>query len=165
MQNTSYSYTPTASDPNGDVLTFTIENMPPWASFNAATGQLSGTPAPADVRSYPNIRIRVSDGELTTSLAAFTINVVATSAGAATLSWSPPTQNADGSSLSDLAGYRVYWGTTQGSYSNSVTVLNPGVASHMVEQLTPATYYFVVTAIDNSGNESQYSNVASKTVL
>ncbi len=68
------------------------------------------------MRSYPNIRISVSDGQLTTNLGDFTINVVATSPGTATLSWTPPTQNTDGSPLTDLAGYRVYWGTSSGNY-------------------------------------------------
>jgi hypothetical protein len=165
MQNSAYDFTPTASDPNGDVLTFRVANLPSWATFSATTGRLSGTPAASDVRSYPNIRISVTDGQLTTDLAVFTINVVATTPGAVTLSWTPPTQNVDGTPLTDLAGYRVYWGTTSGNYPQSVTVLNPGISSYMVEQLTPATYYFVTTALDTSGNESEYSNVATKTVL
>lgn len=164
-QDNDYSFQPSASDPNGDVLTFGIVNKPSWATFNQATGRLTGRPSSSDVRDYPNIQITVSDGALTASLPQFTINVVATAAGAATLSWTPPTQNTDGTPLSDLAGYRVYWGKSQGSYTNSQTLLNPGIVSHMVEQLTPATYYFVVTAIDTSGNESQYSNVATKTIL
>ena len=66
--------------------------------------------------------------------------------------------------LTDLAGYRVYWGATSGNYPNSVSVPNAGVTTYMVEQLTPAAYYFVVTALDASGNESAHSNVATKTV-
>jgi Putative Ig domain len=164
MQNTAYDFTPSAGDPNGDVLTFSVVNRPSWGTFNRATGRLSGTPTASDVRSYPNIQISVSDGELTTNLATFTINVVATTGGTATLSWTPPTQNTDGSPLVDLAGYRVYWGTSSGNYPQSVTVMNPGITSYMVEQLTPATYYFVATALDASGNESKHSNVATKTI-
>ena len=81
MQGTAYDFTPTASDPNGEVLTFSIANMPSWAAFSTTTGRLSGTPSASDVRSYPNIRISVSDGRLTTNLGAFTINVVSTSTG------------------------------------------------------------------------------------
>ena len=44
------------------------------------------------------------------------------------MTWTPPTQNTDGSPLNNLAGYRVYWGTQQGNYSNSVTIANPGLA-------------------------------------
>jgi hypothetical protein len=165
MQGTAYSFTPTASDPNGDVLTFSVVNLPSWATFSATNGRLSGTPSASDVRSYPDIRISVSDGQFTTNLATFTINVVATTNGTAMLSWTPPTQNTDGSQLTDLAGYRVYWGTTSGNYPNSVTLPNPGLTTYLVEQLTPAAYYFVITAFDSSGNESVYSNVATKTVM
>src|SRR6185437_1510559 len=75
----SYSFTPTTTNPSGGTLTFSISNMPPWASFNAATGQLSGTPSSANVGTYANIGISVSNGTQTASLAAFTINVAAAS--------------------------------------------------------------------------------------
>src|SRR4029077_15101773 len=73
----SYSFTPTTTDPSGKTLTFSISNQPLWASFSASTGQLSGTPASANVGSYSNIVISVSDGTLGASLAAFSISVTA----------------------------------------------------------------------------------------
>ncbi len=76
-----------------------------------------------------------------------------------------PTTNMDGSPLADLAGYRIYWGTTPGTYPNSVAVINPGLASYMVENLVPSTYYFVTTAFNTSGSESVFSNMAQKTIL
>jgi len=164
MQGTAYSFTPSASDADGNPLTFTIAGKPSWATFDTTSGKLSGTPSAADVGAYPNITIGVSDGSATVSLAAFAIQVVATSTGTATVTWSAPTGNTDGSSLSDLAGYRVYWGTTQGNYTNSVSLNNPGLTSYVIDQLTPATWYFVVTALNKSGVESSYSNVGSKAV-
>jgi hypothetical protein len=98
-------------------------------------------------------------------LAAFRIDVVATSMGAATLQWLPPTANEDDSPLMNLAGYNVYWGTDPAQYTNSVTIMNPGLATYVVDQLTPATWFFTVTAINAAGMESDYSNVASKVVL
>jgi hypothetical protein len=165
MQGQQYSFTPAASDANGDSLTFTIQNAPPWATFNSSTGQLSGTPTSAQVGSYANIIISVSDGSATTNLASFSINVVATATGSATLSWTPPTQNTDGSPLTNLAGYRVYWGTSQNSLTNSVTLSNPGLSSYVVDQLTPATWYFAMTALNSSGSESSQSNIATKQVM
>jgi hypothetical protein len=162
MQGQSYSFTPSAA-PSSASLTFSIANKPAWAAFNPATGQLNGTPTSADVGSYANIQISVSDGTTTMNLASFTIQVVAMTTSSATLSWTPPTQNSDGSALTNLAGYKVYWGTTQGSYSNAELVGN-NVTSHMVSNLTPATWYFVVTARNTQGVESAYSNVAQKTV-
>ena len=165
MQGSAYSFTPTAADPDGNALTFSITNLPPWATFSSSTGRLSGTPSAAQVGTYSNIRITVSDGTLSANLAAFSIQVVATATGSATLSWNPPTQNTDGSPLTNLAGYKIYWGTSAGSYPNSVTVSNPGIATYVVDQLTPAQWYFVVTAISTSGSESAYSNIGSKVVL
>jgi hypothetical protein len=161
LQGQNYSFTPTASDPNGDNLTFTIANRPSWAAFSTSNGQLTGTPTAGDVRTYSNVRISVSDGTNTVSLPAFNITVVATATGSATLSWTPPTQNTDGSPVL-LTGYRVYWGTQSGNYSNS-TSIGPGVAAYVVDQLTPATWYFVVTAT-SVGGESAFSNEASKVI-
>jgi hypothetical protein len=165
LQGTAYSFTPTGADADGNALTFSVANLPPWASFNSSTGRVSGTPTAGQVGTYSNITISVSDGTASASLAAFSIQVVGTATGSATLSWTPPTQNTDGSPLTNLAGYKVYWGTSQGNYSSSATVNNPGLATYVVDQLTPATWYFSVTAVNSAGLESGFSNVASKQVL
>jgi hypothetical protein len=77
QQDTVYSFTPTASDPDGDALTFSISNKPVWASFNALTGTLTGTPSSTDIGTTSNILIGVSDGAISSSLPAFTITVTA----------------------------------------------------------------------------------------
>jgi hypothetical protein len=84
--------------------------------------------------------------------------------GAVSLSWSPPTTRSDGTTLSNLTGYRIYYGTTQGNYSNSVDINNAGITEYILENLTPNTYYFVITAYDSQGVESDFSNVVSKTI-
>jgi hypothetical protein len=68
----------------------------------------------------------------------------------------------DGASIRQAG--RVLWGTTHGSYPNSVTLMNPGLSTYVVGNLAPATYYFVVRAIDASGRESTNSNAAQKTI-
>jgi hypothetical protein len=161
---TAYSFQPTASDPDGNTLTFSIANMPPWATFSTTTGRLQGTPAGSHVGTYGNIVITVSDGTATASLPAFGISVLAVASGSATLSWNPPTTNTDGSPLTNLAGYRVHWGTAVGSYPSSVRLDNPGLASYVVDGLAPGTYYFAVTAINSAGTESRFSNAVSKTI-
>ena len=84
-------------------------------------------------------------------------------AGQATLTWNPPTTNTDGTPLTDLAAYKVYYGTASGSYTTTVDVGN--VTSYTVTGLNNnATYYFATTAYDTSGNESGYSNEVSKTI-
>lgn len=163
LQGVEYRFVPTASDPDGNALTFSIVNRPPWAHFDVATGELRGTPGPGDIGTYPGIRISVSDGAATTALASFGVEVVATAAGSAVLSWIPPTERDDGSALTSLSGFRVYWGTARDDYDFSVDV-GPGITAYVVENLTPATWYFTMTAIDSQGVESRFSNVVSKTV-
>ena len=75
-EGSAYRFQPAASSASGAHLTFTIKNMPVWASFSAATGALSGTPGPADVKLDSNIQISVSDATATATLSAFSINVL-----------------------------------------------------------------------------------------
>lgn len=79
--------------------------------------------------------------------------------GATTLSWTPPTRNDDGTPLK-LTGYRIYWGNTEGHYPHSVTLTNPGLTRYVVEDLKPATWYFVATAL-SADAESPPSNVVA----
>ncbi|MBO2677142.1 tandem-95 repeat protein [Shewanella algae] len=76
-QDSYYSFIPTATDPDQDPLTFSISNKPAWASFNTASGELSGTPLREHVGVSNNIIIRVSDGALSTDLAPFSVEVKA----------------------------------------------------------------------------------------
>lgn len=85
-------------------------------------------------------------------------------AGSVTLSWIAPTQNEDGTALTDLGGYKIYWGTTSGSYPNSVTINDATATSHVVDNLAPGTYEFVATSFNTSGVESRYSAPATKVV-
>jgi Putative Ig domain len=160
----TFSFTPTASDGDGDSLTFSISNAPRWASFDATSGRLSGTPNLGDEGVYASIRITVSDGTAQASLPTFSISVNQSAMGSATLSWNPPTQNDDGSPLNNLAGYKLYYGVTRGVYNNEVRIDNPGITTYVVENLSPQTYYFVATAFNANGVESQFSNEATKTV-
>lgn len=164
--NAAYSFQPAASDADGDNLTFSISNKPSWASFNTSTGRLSGMPAVAGTTS--NIRISVSDGQSTVALPAFniTVNSVAPQTGSATLSWTPPVARADGTALalSEINGYVVYYGTSAGNYSNSISVNGGGSTSVTITGLPVGTYYMVVTTRDSGGRESSQSGMVSKLV-
>jgi hypothetical protein len=159
-----YSFTPSAADADGDTLAFTIQNKPAWATFNTATGRLSGTPTVADVGTYSNISISVSDGAATTALSPFAIAVTVVSTGRATLSWTAPTENTDGSTLSNLSGYRIRYGTSATTLTQTIVISNASVTTYVVEDLAPATWFFAVTAVTSSGAESTHSNVASKQI-
>lgn len=89
------------------------------------------------------------------------LNATQLFAGTATLSWNPPTTNVDGTPLTDLAGYRIYYGTSTGNYTQNINVGN--VTTYQLASLTDGyTYYFAITAYDTLGNESAYSNEISK---
>jgi putative Ig domain-containing protein len=161
----AYSFTPTATDIDNNPLTFTIQNRPSWATFSTTTGQLSGTPMASAAGTYSNIVISVSDGTATASLAAFSITVTQMSSGSATVDWTPPTANTDGSVIANLAGYKIYYGTTSTALNQSIQVANAGLASYVVSNLSSGTWYFGVTAYTSDGTESGMSNVATKQVL
>jgi hypothetical protein len=178
----AYSFQPAASDPNGLRLAFVITNKPAWASFNTASGALSGIPTAASAGSYPNITITVYDGYQKAVLPGFSITVQSSVAatppatppvstppgnggsqttGAATLSWQPPTQTTSGGTLTNLAGYHIYYGTTPNNLAQSVNVANPGVTRYVIGGLTAATWYFQMTAYDRNGMESPPTGTAS----
>ncbi|HZO23747.1 MAG TPA: putative Ig domain-containing protein [Steroidobacteraceae bacterium] len=157
----AYGFTPSATAPSGTSLTFSIQNKPSWASFNTGTGALTGTPAAGDVGTYANIIISVSDGQASASLSAFTVTVNQISSSSATLEWTPPTENTDGTSLTNLAGYKVYYGTSAGSLSHVVQLANPGLTGYTVSSLSSGTWYFAVTAYTSGGVESSLSPVVS----
>jgi hypothetical protein len=99
----AYAFQPTASDPDGQVLTFSIASKPSWAAFDGATGRLSGTPTAADVGPFANVTISVSDGAASANLAAFTITVSAAAQGGnrpPTISGTPATSVAIGQAYS-----------------------------------------------------------------
>ncbi len=160
----TYSFTPTATDLDGDPLTFSIGNKPSWASFDSATGRLSGTPTLANVGQYASVQISVSDGAATASLSAFAVDVTQTATASTTLSWTAPTQNEDGSTLSDLAGYKIYYGVSSGNYSNEILITNPSVTTYVVDNLTADTYFFSATAFNAAGTESRFSTEVMKAV-
>lgn len=160
-----YEFTPTVTNPNGDTLTFSIQNKPVWATFNTASGAPGGTPTAADAGTYANIIISVTDGEVSVSLPAFTLTVQQISNGAVTLDWTAPTQNTDGTVLTNLGGYRVHYGMTEMNLTESVELTNPGLTSYVVSNLSSGTWFFGVTAYSTAGVESSLSGVVSHALL
>jgi hypothetical protein len=160
----AYNFQPTGADADGNTLTYSVQNAPSWATFNTSTGRLSGTPTAANAGTYSNIVISASDGSASASLAGFAITVSQGVSGNATLSWTPPTQNTNGSALSNLAGYRVVYGRSSGSLDQTVQIANAGVASYTVTGLGSGTWYFAVKAYNSAGSESDVSVVRSKTI-
>lgn len=153
----AYEFQPDASDADGDELTFDIQNKPGWAGFDTTTGHFSGLPLLGSEGLYSDVTIAASDGIDTSSLA-FSVTVTSIGSASVMLNWTPPTQNEDGSTLTDLAGYYIHYGETQGTYPNSIRIDNPSVSTYIVDNLTPNLYYFVATSFNESEIESQFSN-------
>lgn len=87
-----------------------------------------------------------------------------TATNVAKLSWTPPTLNVDGTPLTDLAGYKVLYGTQPGVYTHELRIDDPSATSFTVTGLAPGTWYFAMKSVDTSGNESLPSGEAWKTI-
>jgi hypothetical protein len=159
-----YIFEPVASDPDGDRLSFSVTNLPPGATFNSTTGRLSWTPTSVQVGTYRNVTISVSDGRSAVSLPAFSITVSDWAPGSATVSWVAPTENTDGSPLTDLAGYEIRYGRNPNALDYQVRIDTPGLTIYTIENLSPGTWYFAVLARNRQGIVSSPSAVASKTI-
>lgn len=97
------------------------------------------------------------------------------SGGSATLNWDAPTTNFDAGQtpLTDLSGYKIYYGTSSANYTTVIDIGMPScqisgsttVCTHTIGNLGKGSYYFAVKAYDTSNNESEYSDEVSKTIL
>jgi hypothetical protein len=150
-----YSFLPETHDEDGDDLSFSVVNKPSWASFDTTTGALEGRPTEADLGTTNTIELSASDGDSIAALAGFTITVEQAGPISFTVAWRPPTENEDGTPLSDLSGYRIYYGTTTGNYSEEVRLESPGLTSYVIENLVPGTYFLVMTSVNSRDMESK----------
>lgn len=162
LAGAAYNFSPSASDADGDNLTFSITGKPAWASFSVATGRLTGT---AQVGNFPDIVISVTDGVATRSLPAFSITVTAP-VTTASLSWVAPEQFTDGSALTpdQLAGYRVYHGSSPSSLKPYHDIEGWQITSYVARDLAPGQHCFAVTAVAASNVESALSGAGCKKI-
>lgn len=124
-----------------------------WSGSRSASG--SFTVGPIDATTTYQMTCQGSNGS---GLAMVTVQVVDR-----VLRWQAPTENVDGSALTDLAGYMIYWGSSSRSYMGSHTINSPTTTEW--EATMPAgTYYFAMTAFDAQNNESGYSNEIRKII-
>ena len=166
VAGSTYAFQPTASDPSGLTLSFSVQNKPAWATFSIASGLLSGTPTSTQAGVYANVIISASDGQQSSALPAFSITVTSptSSGGTALLSLTPPSANTDGSTLTDLAGYNIYYGTSPSNLSQLAQLSGSTTTSYTVSNLASGTWYFGATAYTTTGVESALSSIGSKTI-
>ena len=161
----TFTASPMAIAPNGQtVLTWTSDADSCTASGDwSGSKDVSGSETISALTSDSNFILSCSDanGSVSDSV---DVTIILSGNGTALLSWTPPTENTDGSTLTDLAGYKIYYGTASSSYTEIVTINNPGLSSYQIDNLTTADWYFVVTSVNSAGIESSYSTEVSKTI-
>ena len=180
----AYVFQPAATQ-SGAAVVFSIVNKPAWAYFSIVTGGLAGIPLLSDLGTTRSVTITVSNGKSRATIGPFDVTVALPAAapapppgsppvgqpapspggsgGSAALAWQAPTQNMDGTPLTDLAGYHIDYGTSADTLTLRIAV--PGAAStaYVINGLARGTtYFFAVTAFDTRGIDSRASNLVSK---
>ena len=146
-------FTATTVTGAGSVIPELTWNTTPAADECEASGAWSGPKSGSGTETLPAI----------TSSA--TYNLACTwFGGSVTLTWTLPTQNTDGSALTDLSGIKIYYGNAAGGpYPNEIDL--PGApTTHTIPTVPPGEWYFVSTAYNANDVESDRSNEATKTV-
>jgi hypothetical protein len=165
--NTSQDLTSTVtwtSSPVDGADVASVTQVAQFTGFSASTANNSGN-APGHIKAMGNGKAKISatlgDISGTTTLTVIT-------GVALTLVWDAPTTNTDGSPLNpatDLSLYKIYYGTASHAYTTIVTITNTGTTTiSKTLNLLSGTYYFAVTTVDASGQESGYSNEVMKTL-
>jgi hypothetical protein len=156
----SYEFHPIVSNAAAAALTFSIQNKPSWATFDPASGTLSGTPAPANAGTSASILISVSDGSVASALAPFSIDVVqSATAGTASLSWLSPQANSSGTL--EVEGYHIYFGNSAANLTHVVDVESPNATSFVINDLPAGTWYFGIASYNAEKVESSMSAIVN----
>lgn len=162
----SYSFQPSARDPAGKALSFSVQHKPAWANFSIVSGALYGTPSSAQTGTYADVVISASNGQYSSALPAFNVTVqsAAPAQGTASLSWVLPTRNTNGTPLTDLAGVRIYYGTNEADLTQSLQVSGTSATTYTLSGLSAGTWYFGAAAYTTTGLQSAMSTIVSKTI-
>jgi hypothetical protein len=159
-----YAFQPDWADADGDSLTFSATNLPPWAQLDSKTGRLSGTPRNTDVGAYESISITVADASHHVTSHDFSITVVGAASGIAMLEWPAPISKVDGSALDDLAGYRILYGRDPEDLDHSVFIPDPAAHSFEFATLDSGAWYFAIVAVNAGGEEGPATTPAMKVI-
>ncbi len=116
------------------------------------------------VGTYTNVQVTVTDGLASVSSQPFSIAVTQTAIGTATLVWAAPSRNTDGSALTNLAGYRIHYGTDSATLDKTITIATTGVSDYVVTDLSPGKWYFAIESYNAAMVASTMSAIVSKTI-
>jgi hypothetical protein len=160
----SYLFQPSFNDPDGDTLRFSAANLPPWASIDAASGRITGTPEANDLGEYEDITITVADASHQSVTRPFSITVLSRPTGVATLHWEQPPAKVNGAPLDDLGGYRIVYGRKADDLDRSVFINDPSQTSYEFTTLEEGIWYFAVIAVNTNGLEGPPTTAAMKSI-
>jgi len=149
---------------SGGTLNWTVSDDASWLTASPASG--SGSSTLTTSVNTAGLAAGTYNGTLTVSAAgassktvAVTLTVSAPATSSVTMTWNVNTD-------SDLAGYKIYRATTSGGYGAPIATLQGNVTTYIAAGLqSGTTYFFVITSYDLSGNESPFSNEASKSIF
>jgi hypothetical protein len=82
----------------------------------------------------------------------------------ATLTWTPVTEDTDGKVITDVAGYKVFYGSSENDLNTVILLPNPTVTTYLVTELSSGTWYFGVRAYTVDGTEGAMSNICQKKI-
>lgn len=147
---------PVAQPVNCVVSAWSAWSDPEWLDCNG------GTQTRALVRTRTIVTQPANGGTACPSLVE-TSTQTRVCSGMATLSWTPSTQNTDGSTLNNLAGYRIHYGTATSELTQTIQV-GPSVTAYTLTDLTPGDWRFAVSAYTSAGAASSLSNIVTKVI-
>jgi hypothetical protein len=131
----------------------------PWHATEPAQGSTTTN----GLTETTNFTLACWNASGASSSANVTVTVAAAGAGngTVTLGWSPPTLNTNGTPVTALNGYTVYYGTSANSMTQSLSVAGGSATSCEITGLAAGTWYFDVAANATNGTKSVTSAVGS----
>ena len=154
------NFVATASDPeDGDIS----ENIIWYSDIAGEIGRGANINVTLEAAVH-DIMAEIRDSKNSTSRDSVTIEIAANT-GMATLTWSAPIENTDGSTLTDLAGFRIYYGVQRDNLTNSITLNDPQQTTHVIENLAAGrVMYFAISSFNRHQVESELSQIVSKEI-
>jgi hypothetical protein len=154
---------------NGDYVSIAVQGSASSATGSSAgtgssTGTVSSAPISSSSATTPSGGGSSPSGSSSSASTSSSSAAPPTGADSVTLTWTAPTQNTDGSALTDLAGYEIFYGNTAGAMTNAITVNTVGMLTYVVTGLSPGTWYFTIRAVNSAGVRSPNAGVVSITL-
>jgi Fibronectin type III domain len=132
-------------------------------SGSTAASSSSGTPSTV-ADTAPSSGSSTSTGGSSSSGSSGSTGGSSSSSSSVTLNWTAPTANSNGSTITNLAGYKIHYGTASQDYTEVVAVNNPSLNRYVIDSLPNGTYYFAITAYNSAGVESPMSGEVTTSV-